>query len=208
MKTAEFETMSAQEQLSALHDGQLSADMAAALVRQSLEGDSLMQQWRSMSVIGTVMRQQQAVAVIDPSIAAQGAAMQSMPMSMTVQRAEAANDSVWRWKMVAGFAAFAAVGSLAWGLLGNVGATDQLAALKQTQALPADNGQVANVSTQGLILVNGQAAGQEIVMIRDPRLDELMAAHKQFGGNSALNQSAGSLRSVSIGNGSPSGARP
>ena len=122
---------------------------------------------------------------------------------MPIARAEAANDSVWRWKMVAGFAAVAAVGSLSWGLLGNGGTADQLAALKQTQNSSAGNGAV-----QTLITVNTPAAGQEAVMIRDPRLDELMAAHKQFGGNSALHKSVGSLRSVSLGNGSLSAARP
>jgi sigma-E factor negative regulatory protein RseA len=49
-----------------------------------------------------------------------------------------------------------------------------------------------------LIAVGGQIAGQEVTMIRDPRLDELLAAHKQFGGVSALQQPAGSLRSVSL----------
>ena len=31
---------------------------------------------------------------------------------------EAANDAVWRWKMVAGVAAIAAVGSIVWSLAG------------------------------------------------------------------------------------------
>ncbi len=35
-----------------------------------------------------------------------------------VAAAEAANDSVWRWKMAAGFASLAAVGVMAWSLLG------------------------------------------------------------------------------------------
>ena len=35
-----------------------------------------------------------------------------------VAAAEAANDPVWRWKMTAGFASLAAVGVMAWSLLG------------------------------------------------------------------------------------------
>jgi sigma-E factor negative regulatory protein RseA len=35
-------------------------------------------------------------------------------------------------------------------------------------------------------------------MIRDPRLDELLAAHKQFGGASALQQPAGFLRNATF----------
>lgn len=203
MKTAEIEMMSTQEQLSALHDGQLSAEMAAALVRQSLTDDSLMQQWRSMSAIssavGSAMRDQQVLIVRKPSIEGSEGLAQS---AAVMPRAEAANDGVWRWKMAAGFAAFAAVGSLSWGLLGTTVNGDQLASLKQLQnSQPAATG--TGASAQALITVGGQGSGQEAVMIRDPRLDELLAAHKQFGGSSALQQSAGSLRSVSLG-----GVRP
>ena len=41
-------------------------------------------------------------------------------------------------------------------------------------------------------------AGQPQVMIRDPRIDELMAAHKQFGGTSALQMPAGFLRNATF----------
>lgn len=191
---SEFESMSSHEQLSALHDGHLSAEMAAALVRQSLRDESIMQQWRSMSAIGNVLREQQTGLVAQNIVTHNHVAIQSA----VVDRQEAANDGVFRWKMVAGLAVFAAVGSLAWGLLGNSGAGvgDQMAASRQLQNAPATaNG----TSAQSLITVGGQIAGQEVMMIRDPRLDELLAAHKQFGGSSALHQAAGSLRSVSIG---------
>ncbi len=36
------------------------------------------------------------------------------------------------------------------------------------------------------------------VMLRDARLDELMAAHKQFGGTSALQKPAGFLRNATF----------
>ena len=36
------------------------------------------------------------------------------------------------------------------------------------------------------------------VMIRDPHLDALMAAHKQFGGTSALQMPAGFLRNATF----------
>jgi sigma-E factor negative regulatory protein RseA len=199
MKTAEFESTSVHEQLSALHDGQLSAERAAALVRQSLVDDSLMLQWRSMSAIGSAMVEPRMLITHLQSSNAGDAFAQSVVKPI----AEAANDGLWRWKMVAGLAAFAAVSSLIWGLLGNVGTAGtagingQLADLEQRQ-----NSQLvatgAGRSAQALITVGGQSSGQEAVMIRDPRLDELLAAHKQFGGSSALHQSAGSLRSVSL----------
>jgi sigma-E factor negative regulatory protein RseA len=182
------ETVDLQEQLSALHDGELSGAQAAALVRASLADESIMLQWRSMSAIGSVLREQQG-SVTKPVIAEQPA------LPQVLQR-EASNDGIFRWKMVAGFAALAAVGSLVWGLLGAAGdkaGLPQGGVLASNQTAPA-----ATAPGQGLIAVGGQVAGQEVTMIRDPRLDELLAAHKQFGGISALQQPAGSLRSVSL----------
>jgi sigma-E factor negative regulatory protein RseA len=198
MKTVEFENVSLQEQLSALHDGELSASQAAALVSASLADSTVMQQWRSMSMIGSILREQQNSAVARPAVVQSEGAV-GLPAQ------EAANDGVFRWKMVAGLAAFAAVGSLAWGLLGNLGekAGVQNAVMAQNQSAPATSASAASASGQGLIAVGGQVAGQEVTMIRDPRLDELLAAHKQFGGSSALQQPAGSLRSVSLGGGRP-----
>ncbi|MBS7808944.1 RseA family anti-sigma factor [Variovorax sp. PCZ-1] len=190
MKYVVSEPMSQQEQLSALHDGQLDAAQAAALVKASLNDESIMQQWRSMSVISQVLREQQGYAVTQPALS-----KIEVPQTLQPQQ-EAANDGVFRWKMVAGFAALAAVGSLVWGLLGAVGekaGMPQGAVMANQQVAPA-----VSPASQGLITVGSQIAGQEVTMIRDPRLDELLAAHKQFGGVSALQQPAGSLRSVSL----------
>ncbi len=172
-----LESMSMQEQLSALHDGQLSSEQAAALVRASLQDDSLFLQWRSVCAIGDVLRQSQSAGVMPVVVEARAVAA-DMPM------APAANDGLFRWKMLAGFAALAAVGSMVWGLVGSQGAGG---------ALLASNPAAAQ---QQLITV--QTSQDAPVMIRDPRLDELLAAHKQFGGASALSQPAGSLRSASL----------
>ena len=168
------------ELLSALHDGQLDAASAQALVLASLSDDSLIQQWRSMSAISAALSQ--AAALEQPARPLQIA----QPLQLARPQ-EAANDGVFRWKMVAGIAALAAVGSIVWSLVGQqitpVGA--QLA-----QQTPAQN---------VITLQANSIPGQEpLVMIRDSRLDELLAAHKQFGGMSALQQPAGSLRSVSL----------
>ena len=192
MKYLDDDSLSQQELLSALHDGQLNASDAAALVRASLSDESLMQQWRSMSAISDVMRGQQGaeglrqrVSGVESSVATQA---ESKP---------AANDGVFRWKMVAGVAALAAVGSLVWGLLGSVGdkaGLPQGGVLAQNQSAPE-----ATQPAVATVAVNvGQIAGQDATMIRNPRLDELLAAHKQFGGVSALHQSTGALRSVSL----------
>jgi sigma-E factor negative regulatory protein RseA len=202
MKYVEDTAISINEQLSALHDGQLSATEAAALVRASLNDESLMQQWRSMSAIGHVLREQQSGLAMPPADVAVDCA-QAQVAQPKQELPVAANDGVFRWKMLAGVAAFAAVGSLAWALLGAAGPSrtgGELAQASSTNSSIVANAPVAaNAPGQGLIAVGvGQIAGQEATMIRDPRLDELLAAHRQFGGVSALQQPAGSLRSASL----------
>jgi sigma-E factor negative regulatory protein RseA len=93
----------------------------------------------------------------------------------------------------------AAVGALVWGLLG-VGA-DQAGTASGVLAQSQSETGATLVSTanppSGSVSA-GQAGAEPAKMIRDPRLDELLAAHRQFGGVSALQQPAGSLRSVSL----------
>lgn len=193
MNYVESENLSVQEQLSALHDGELSGAQAAALVRASLADESLMLQWRSMSAIGSVLREQQSGITAAAVLVEKPVDAQVFQASQKV----ASNDGIFRWKMLAGFAVFAAVGSLVWGLIGAAGdkaLSPQGGVLASNSALPSQS-----ATRSPLIAVGGQMAGQEVTMIRDPRLDELLAAHKQFGGVSALQQPAGSLRSVSLG---------
>jgi sigma-E factor negative regulatory protein RseA len=203
MTNFEHDFLTQQEQWSALHDGQLAGVDARALVRASLTDERLMQQWRSMSAIGQVMRAQAHQPTLPRSLPAQTAASQSTPVqNAPVQNAPgidtraSANDG--RWRMLAGLATLAAVGALVWGLLGGAGGSwvgqDQILASSPAGAAKAS---VTLVNTNnGLSRV--QIAGQEATMIRNPRLDEFLAAHKQFGGVSALQQPAGSLRSVSV----------
>jgi sigma-E factor negative regulatory protein RseA len=191
---------SAQEQWSALHDGQLSHEQALALVRASLSDDSLMQQWRSMSAIGQVMREEGSVHTSGgaPLVASPVASprVQSQAVAPT---APAANDS--RWKMVAGVAALAAVGSLVWGLLGSGAGVPQGAVLANNTSSSNTGISLVQAPAQPTAATGAstvQIGGQEATMIRNPRLDEFLAAHRQFGGVSALQQPAGSLRSVSV----------
>jgi sigma-E factor negative regulatory protein RseA len=181
------------EQLSALFDGQLSTEQAAALVRQSLVDDSLMLQWRSMSTTSQVLREGAAVVPL----------VLSSPTHAPLAQ-EAANDSVFRWKMVAGITGMATVGALVWGLLGQQPAQLPNGVLAQQGAVQAPVSQPAGTleanaqRSPETALIAVQANSDAPVMIRDPRLDELLAAHRQFGAVSALHQPAGSLRSASL----------
>ena len=96
----------------------------------------------------------------------------------------AANSSVFRWKMVAGFASLAAVAAIGWNSLSALqGQGKQLASAPVPQ--PTE------------VLAVSEGAGQP-VMLRDPRLDELLQAHKQFGSTSALQMPAGFLRNATF----------
>jgi len=112
-------------------------------------------------------------------------------------RAPAANDAVFRWKMVAGFASLAAVMAVSWTLLGTAPGS------------PASGGQMAALtspssSTQVPVAVAPPSAGgQEVVVntpqgpvIRDAQLEERLAEHRQYGGMSALQMPAGFLRNA------------
>jgi sigma-E factor negative regulatory protein RseA len=209
MKTLEsaVSTLSNSEKLSALRDGQLGATDALALVRASLADERLVHEWRGLCAVSDALSVQQGMQHSAPLTIQSIAATPSVALP-DIRVQEAANDGVFRWKMVAGMAGFAAVGSLVWGLLGQTApATQGGPALAQAPAAtqPATQSPIQAVSTTapagatnatGLVAV--QSSPEAPVMIRDPRLDELLAAHKQFGNASALQRPAGSLRSASL----------
>ena len=195
------------EALSALADGELAAYDIAALVQASAGDAKLQAAWQQYHLIGDVLRDvshgvSHGASVHAPAaLHAQPAVTQlvTQPATQTVTHATpmpstpAANDSVWRWKLVAGFAAVAAVGSVVWSLAGSgsgVGGAGQ-SQLLASNAAPAVAVAIAPTATANT------AAQPEQVMIRDPRLDELLAAHKQFGAASAL-QPAGFLRNATF----------
>jgi sigma-E factor negative regulatory protein RseA len=174
------------EQLSALADNELGAEQTAAVVQACGQDSNLMHIWASYHTIGDLLRANaldaRARDLQTPMPAAQ-------PITLTHSVA-AANDSVFRWKMVAGVAAVAAVGSVLWAMAGTP------AGLGGAQMAQQSGGQPAAVAAASASAV---AANDNVqVMIRDPRLDELLAAHKQFGGASALQQPAGFLRNATF----------
>ncbi len=179
------------EQLSALADNALSAEQARAAVQACAQDTRLMQTWASYHTIGDVLRanardQRSAVTPLAGAIALEP--VMSAPTAMPT----AANDSVFRWKLVAGFAAVAAVSSILWATVGSPGISGG-AQLAQNAA-----GSAAPTAVASVVSTASDAAANPQVMIRDPRLDELLAAHKQFGGASALQQPAGFLRNATF----------
>ena len=109
---------------------------------------------------------------------------------------EAANNEVFRWKMVAGFASLAAVATIGWNAYTGLSATQPGASAGMQMAVAPV---VVNQNAATQIAVNQSVTNaQGQVMIRDPRLDELLAAHKQYGSTSALQMPAGFLRNATF----------
>lgn len=196
------------ELVSALADGQLRGSEFAEVVASATGSPDGLATWHAYHVVGDVLRcadlcngqdapafvarlrqhLEAPVAVVAPlDFALQGTAGLAVPVSVAGHgslRTESANDPVIRWKLLAGAASMAAVAVLGWHLAGwdaGFGRPSQLAVATPPAATAA-------------------LAAESAVMLRDARLDELLAAHKQFGGTSALQMPAGFLRNATFEN--------
>ena len=184
------------EQISDLVDGHLAGVAGAQAFEALLADRQAVQTWYTYEVIGDVMRSAELAPTgsdlafwerlqskladepVRPStVVAEG------PASIDTRLASA-NASAYRWKMVAGLAGFACVGVVGLSLWAQ---TDQRRdAQMATQNTPSP-------TAPGTLVAAETIAGP---MLRDARLDELMAAHRQLGGHSALQVPAGFVRSA------------
>lgn len=186
-----MEQMQTRELISALADGQLEGEAFGRGVEVAASDPLARQAWATYHLIGDVLRSGELAVASDPSAFTArlqqrlreepplGAAVSREEGAFVAPRREAANDM--RWKILAGFASFAAVSAIAWNLAGTVAAKPQA-------------GQLANAGA-GAVLAAG---ADRAVMIRDPQLDELLAAHRQLRGPSALQMSAGFVRNATF----------
>ena len=99
-----------------------------------------------------------------------------------------------RWKALAGVASLAAVMAVGWGVLRVEGAP-----FAQTETLASAS---SPLTVAALPVLAGEAAGVVVVnteqgkIIRDPRLEQLLAEHRHYGGASVLQMPAGFLRNA------------
>ncbi len=200
------------EQLSALADGELDSAQASALVQACKDDPAVLPTWASYHTIGDVLRAHaqrydayglaQSAGKASPVHTAPASAQQPRAADRPVAQA-AANDSVFRWKLLAGVAALAALGSVMWSLVGSQLPPSGAQLAQQSPAVERSATQRSATGTEQAAAAGGAASAAATpepapVMIRDPRLDELLAAHKQFGGASALQQPAGFLRNATF----------
>ncbi|KAB7554168.1 anti-anti-sigma factor, partial [Verminephrobacter sp. Larva24] len=90
---------------------------------------------------------------------------------------------------LAGLASLAALGVIGWSALAPLQGGGFAGVPAQSQAAASAEPLVAVADTDG-----------QQLMIRDPRLDELLAAHKQFGSMSAVQMPTGFLRNATFEN--------
>ena len=187
---------SSPELLSALADGELAKGIADAGLQDVFLSSALHGDWNNYQVIGHVLR---GGAGASGSLGADPAFLQRLNMRLADEKIAlllptthsdmrvalpnqpAANEGVFRWKLVAGFASLSAALVIAWSF---VGTADVSTALQLSQSPVAE--QVVVASPQG-------------PMVRDARLEELMTAHKQLGGSS-LQAPSGFLRNAGFDN--------
>lgn len=183
-----MDKMDNQELISALADGQLRGEEFARAIDVAAADARARQSWCAYHVVGEVLRTGRASTGTPPEVflsrlqqqlrQQQSAALPVVqPLVLRKPQAPAAND--WAWKLAAGVASVAAVAAVGWNMWGGAapGAQPQLAAAPAAAS-------VVEVSATP--------------MIRDPNLDKLMAAHRQFGGATALGTSSGFLRNATF----------
>ncbi|WP_228778505.1 MULTISPECIES: sigma-E factor negative regulatory protein [unclassified Polaromonas] len=187
--------MQTSELMSALTDGQLGGEDFAAALQACRQDDSAAASWDTYHLIGEALRAPALPALgadmafvarlnhrlAGESLAGPAAGLTHVPApDVPRHHAAAANDSDFRWKLVAGIASLAAVSAIAWNAAGLL----QPAAAPQLAQAPVSQ-QVLVASPQGPV-------------VRDARLEELLAAHKQLGGTSALQEPSGFLRNATF----------
>lgn len=202
------------EFVSALADGQLSGEEFAHTVAWVGAAEEAQQTWGTYHVVGEVLRGGTALGRSHDA-----AFMQRLKLSLSQEapRARAAdainlvaacavstgatgvnhsnnvsaNGSHFRWKLMAGCASLAVVSVIGW----------QASVAWDAQRGVPQFAQAAGLATHAEVAPPQAMTGYEDAsqrMIRDPQLDALLAAHRQFGGTSALQMPAGFLRNATF----------
>jgi sigma-E factor negative regulatory protein RseA len=180
------------ELISALVDGNVSPNELTTALESLNHSELARERWDAYHLIGDTMRRQGDAISLSSSLGfsarfrdrlaqvktKDAALMQHLPPVQIVSSVrppgsavqDSANDSVFKWKMVSGLASVMAVAMMGWHWMGG--------------SSTAVNGPQWASAT-----MNSQAP-----MIRDPRLDRLLAAHQQHSGFSDSQMTNGFLR--------------
>jgi sigma-E factor negative regulatory protein RseA len=178
-------------QISDLADGQLQGDaFAQAMALMNASGQARAQ-WHSLHLVGDVLRGKTPMSSADGADflekfranLAKEPQLQAASHAVTLkfEPTTAANEPFFSWKWAAGLSALTASVMLGLNLIGTTAVAPAVTASQLAQ-------------TTVPITVDGQTA----VMLRNPQLDALIAAHNQVGGGSAFQMPSGFLRSATF----------
>jgi sigma-E factor negative regulatory protein RseA len=189
--------------LSALVDGELPDLACDLLLRGVADAGQLHQQWLGYQMIGAALNGRPVVGSVRSSQDFLMGVMAGLPTDIPRElspapdarlvhvRSGVANDPVMRWKSVAGVASLAAVMAVSWTVLRETPGTPATASgpvLALNELSPAATVE----SADSAVVVNTDQG----TLIRDARLEQLLAEHRQYGSMSALQMPAGFLRSA------------
>lgn len=210
------EAVKNRELISALADGQLHGEEFARTVEWLDQTADARLTWHAYHVVGDVLRSGDAMASASDGAFVQRLKLRLQPevprlsdqfatdsiaigevttgvLAVKASEDRAANDGSFRWKMLAGVASMAFVALIGWQATGGSGEQAGAPMLAQTLIQVPGQTKPAEVALQQTVV-----AGEPQVMIRDQQLDALLAAHKQFGGTSALQVPTGFLRNATF----------
>jgi sigma-E factor negative regulatory protein RseA len=194
------------ESISASIDGELQAESSARVIDELLANAKSMDTWHVYQVVGDVLRSAELAPATD-DLAFWNRLEQRLALepprpdnSAVVEGAGAVTPNVAAWVDTGRMGANAL--QFRWKVLASVACTALVAVVGSgiwLQASTSGDGQLAKgpavEATKEVVIVADPVAG---AMLRDPRLDELMAAHRQLGGHSALQVPAGFLRNATF----------
>ncbi len=202
------------ELVSALADGHLCGELFACAVEASVNDADARATWHAYHLVGDALRspdlaqcdvsagfmtrfqarlEAETCHAPQPEMATPVAVAAVASVVRSVDVDEAANQSVFRWKLVAGFASMAAVAAVGWNLMGSFNPSmGQI--LASAQPVPV----LTTLASSDAVVGSVNSTQVPQVMIRDAHLDALLAAHKQFGGASALQAPSGFLRNATF----------
>ena len=188
------------ELLSALTDGELSAQAVTMALQDCDQNEAALATWNSYHLIGEVLRlpvkhapvtnldflirlnkrlavEKIMVTVDEPVSFDSAVEVKKSPFfNLTHHRSEASNESHVRWKLVAGFASMIAVFAIGWNAFG--------------LTAPESASQLAQAKTT---LEPIDVATPVTLVMRDASLDDLLSAHKQLSSPTVLQMSSGFL---------------
>lgn len=184
--------------VSALVDGELSSSELDELLGHGPDGLAWRSEWQTYHLIGDLLRGSEPALTARPAdeafAARMSARLREEPRPVLQEaapavlvRGAAANDAVFRWKLVAGVASLAAAAAVGWSLV-DLGGAQTAIGPQIAMGSPAP---VVAEAAQPVLVQTPQ--GQ---MVRDAQLEQLLSEHRQYGGMSALQMPAGFLRNA------------